>query len=357
MKIIDRYLIRELFVPFLIGTFAVVMMFLANLLIFEFKNISLQHIPLLAIIQLLVYKAPNYLNMTLPVGMSLAASLAYARLARESELTAMRAAGVSIVRTVMPVAAVGLAVGIGNYVLAEKVMPPAEKAFRNVAVKVGVLATVPSFSSNAMVKLRNYTMSIGSVTKEGEDTIILNKILMVERPGIDETTLVTAESGLYRDGIWTLHNAYLRTFKGDDLINAKPRHDIIINEKIVLQDLLLPPAPEEETGPELLSAIANMRKLGVDSRELEVAYHVRYSVPASCFVFAVVAPIFAILFSRSGGFVGVLLSIIIVFVYYNAFIISTEILGRNGAVPPAVAAWLPNLLFIALGAFGLRRLE
>ncbi len=358
VKTIDRYLVKELIVPFLIGTVAVVLMFLANLLIFEFKSISLQHVPLLALAQLLVYKTPEYLNMTLPVGMSLAASLSYSRIARESELTAMRAAGVSIVRTVFPVAAVGLVVGIGNYLLAEKVMPPAEKSFRNVAVKVGVLATIPNFSANAMVKLRNYTMSIGSVTKTSDEAILLNRILMVERPRIDETTLVTAENGEYRNGVWKLHDAVFWSFKGKhDLVEARPRSDVIINEKIVLQDLFLPPAPEEQTAAELLNEIANQRKLGVNTAEYEVAYHVRYSLPASCLVFAIVAPIFAILFSRSGGFVGVLLSIVLVFLYYNAFIIATQILGRIGAVPPLVAAWLPNVLFVIMGAIGLRRLE
>ena len=357
MKIIDRYLISELIVPFLIGTIAVVLMFLANMLIFEFRNISIQHVPFLAIMQILLYKAPSFLNLTLPVGMSLAASLSYARLARESELTAMRVAGVSIVRTVVPVAAFGLMVAVGNFLLTEKVMPKAEKAYRNVANKVGVLATIPSFSSNAMVKLRNYTMSIGSVTKQKEDTILLSDILMVERPQVGEITLVTADRGEYKDGIWTLHNAYFRSFKGEDLVNARPRQDVIINEKIILQDFFLPPAPEEESLGELKNAIANLKKLGGDSKELEVEYHVRYSVPASCFVFAIVAPIFAIQFSRSGGFVGVFLSIILVFLYYNAFIISTQILGRTGLVPAVFAAWLPNILFLIMGAIGLRRLE
>lgn len=343
--------------PFLIGTVAVVLMFLANLLIFEFKSISLQHVPFLAIVQLLLYKAPFYLNMTLPVGVALAASLSYARLARESELTAIRSAGASIVRTVVPVAAFGIVVGIGNYLIAEKVMPRSEKAFRNVGVQVGVLANIPSFSSNAMVKLHNYTMSIGSVSKARDETILLNSILMVERPRADEITLMTADSGDYRNGVWTLHHAYVRSFKGDDLILAKPRQDVVINEKIMLQDLFLPPAPDEETAAELRNAISNMKKLGGDTSELEVAFQVRYSVPAACFVFAVVAPIFAILFARSGGFVGVLLSIILVFLYYNAFIISTQILGRNGMVPPSVAAWLPNILFLVMGIFALRRLE
>ena len=75
MKILDRYVLRELMVPFLIGTIAVVLMFQANTLIFQLKTFSMSAVPPIALFNLILYKTPGYLNMTLPIGMSLAASL------------------------------------------------------------------------------------------------------------------------------------------------------------------------------------------------------------------------------------------------------------------------------------------
>ena len=60
---------------------------------------------------------------------------------------------------------------------------------------------------------------------------------------------------------------------------------------------------------------------------------------------------------RNGGFVGVFLSIVIVLLYYNAFVISTEILSKIPQVPGWLAAWLPNILFIVAGVIAIRRLE
>lgn len=356
MKTLDRYLLKEMIVPFLIGTLSVVLMFMANELIAEFKNLSLQHVPIVAIMQLILYKTPSFLVLTLPVGTSLAASLTFTRLTRESELTAMRSAGYSVIRTVMPIAAFGLLIGGLNFYIAEGVTPRAEKQFRSLGTKVGVLAMVPSFASNVMIRVKNYTMSIGSVSKQPDDSILLTSILMVERPRAGETTLLSAEYGTYRDGVFTLRKAMLRNLKGDDLIVATPSKEVIINEKIVLNDLFLPPSAEEETASELKKEIANVKKLGGDTRQLESAYHVRFSVPASCVIFALVAPIFAVFFARSGGFMGVLLSIILVFLYYNVFVISTQILGQ-GVLPPVVGAWLPNVMFGILGFIGYRRLE
>jgi lipopolysaccharide export system permease protein len=357
VKRLDRYILKELMVPFLIGTLTVVLMFQANMLIAQLKNVSLQNVPPMALLQMILYKTPFFLNVTLPVAMSLAASLAISRLARESELTAMRSAGASIRRVVLPVALFGAFVGIGNYYLVEQVVPPAERAFRRLAVQVGIMGTSPDFYSNAMLRLRNFTVSIGTVVRAPDGTIQLNNILLVERPRPGETTLLEAESGEYRDGVWTIRKPFLRHMVGEDLFQAVSQEDMEINERIVLDDLFLPPMPEEQTKAELEEAIATARKMGSTTQVMEVSWHVRHAVPAAVMVFAIVAPIFAILFARTGGFVGVLLSIVLVFLYYNAFVISTEILGRNAWVAPWLAAWLPNILFAALGMVGLRRLE
>ena len=53
----------------------------------------------------------------------------------------------------------------------------------------------------------------------------------------------------------------------------------------------------------------------------------------------------------------VILLLLMVLLYYNVFVISTEIFGRNGWLSPLAAAWLPNLIFIIFAVLGLRRLE
>ncbi len=357
MKRLDRYLISELIVPFLVGTLAVVLMFQANLLIAQMKYLQLQHVPATAILQVILYKTPFFLNMTLPVGTSLAASLAISRLARETELTAMRSAGVSIRRVVLPIALFGALVGIGNYYLVEKVVPPAEKRAGKTLRELGILSASPEFQANAVIYLKRGAASFGSVSRGPDKSIYLSDILLIERPRPGEVSFITAPQGEYRDGMWTFRDPYVFQLKGIDLLAAKPQEDMVINERIVISDLFSAPMPEEQTAAQLRQAIEDGKKLGRNTRMQEVSYHVRYSVPVSCMVFAIVAPVFAIAFARSGGFVGVLLSIVLVFAYYNAFVISTEVLGRTGVLPPWLSAWLPNLIFAALGLLGLRRLE
>jgi len=357
VKKLDRYVLRELGVPFLIGTLSVLLMFQANTLIFQLKTYSLSAVPPLALAQLILYKTPYFLTWTLPIAMSLTSSLAISRLARESELTAMRGAGASILRICVPVMLFGALVGVGLWYITERVMPPAQQRVRKLETDLAVRGIAPELRSNVVVNLRNFTANIGTVTRGKGSVVQLSQVLLFERPRVGEVIIYTAERGEYRDGNWKLFDAQAWHVKGATLSSFVPHKSPIINDPISVESIFSPPFQEEQTADQILKAIAEGKKTGQDTTSLQVAYHSRFSIPATCFIFAIIGPIFAVWFSRAGGFVGVLLSIIIVFLWYNAYIISTEILGRNGLVPPWLAAWLPNFIFLVFGLLAIRRLE
>lgn len=357
IKRLDRYIVREMFVPFLIGTVAVVLMFQINELIYMYKAFNLSDVPVAAVIQVILFKTPSYLNMTLPVGVSLASSLAISRLTRESELIAIRSAGVSIMRVVRPIVIAGLAVAVGNFWLAENVMPGAMKKALERQNDIGTIALNPEFKSNVLQQVGDYLASIGSVERGREGAIRLNNILLITHPRPDETLMITAPSGTYKAGIWVIREPYLRVFKGENLVDAKPDADMVIEEPITLEMLFGQQVPDQQSIEELRKAIEAGKKARLDMTLQEVSYYVRYSVPAACIVFALTGPVFAVWLARSGAFIGVLLSIVLVLIYYNAFIVSTEIIGRNGWLSPMLSAWLPNILFAILGLIALRRAE
>ena len=356
MKQLDRYLIRELIVPFLIGTVAVVLMFQANTYIYLAKTLNLDSVPKKLVFQYIYYQTPTYLNMTLSVGMALGSSLALSRIARESELTAIRAAGARILRTIVPVMGFGLVVAIGNFYLAEKVMPGMTKRGTQLAYQIGILGMTPEVKANAVVNLENFTAAFGVIHKQGEDELDFEDAWLFEHPTQGQEHVYYAKGGHYKAGIWTFRDTYVRMFDGLNVTPIKAAK-MTVRQKILTDNLFAPPIPEELTGPELLRKVELAKLNHLDAKPTEVKFLSRYSVPAACLVFALVGPVFAIFFARSGGFMGVLLSIIMVLIYYNAFVISTEILSKVDVIPAWVAAWLPNILFVLAGVLGIRRLE
>lgn len=357
MKRLDRYVVKEMVTPFITGTVAVVFMFQANELIAILKTFNPDNVPPLAILQLILYKSPAFLNLTLPIGVSLGASLAMSRLVRESELTALRAAGIPIRRVLVPIALFGAAVGVGNYYIVERVTPAAELESRKLISQTTLLSLAPDFQPNVTISLRNGIAYIGSVARQPGNAVALSDLVLFERPKAGETWILSAKSGVYTEGVFRLKEVVAFVVEGSDLRSVETNEEVVINERIIVQDLFLPRMENEQTQDQLREAIEEGKRQNRDTRKLEVTYHTRYSVPASCLFFALTSPIFAIWLARSGGLVGVMLSVFSVGLYYNAFVVSTEIFGRNGWVSPWMSAWLPNILFVVLGLIALRRLE
>lgn len=357
MKRLDRYIINEMIVPFLIGTVAVVLMFQANTYIALAKTFNLDNVPRMAVLQFIYFQTPMYLNMTLAVGTALGSSLAMSRIARESELTAMRAAGVRIIRAIAPVLGFGVLIAIGNFYLAETIMPGMSQKADAVGQKIGIVATTYDLKSNVTVSLQGYTANIGLVRKKGGQALEFENIWLFQQPKKGEELVYYADSGFYSNGLWTFTNPLILRLKGLSQVSPARATKLVINQRMFTESMFAPPPTEEKTASQLRDQIALAQKNHVDSKPTEVKYYVRYSVPAACIVFALVGPVFAIIFARNGGFVGVFLSIIMVLIYYNAFVISTEILSKLEPVPSWLAAWLPNILFLILGILGVRRLE
>src|SRR5204863_1462667 len=109
---------------------------------------------------------------------------------------------------------------------------------------------------------------------------------------------------------------------------------------------------------ELGKRLELQRKLGWKNPRDLLDYHFKLSVPFSCFVFALACPPLSLRFARAGNFMGVLLSIILVFVYWNT-LLAAKILGSAypQSIPPVLAAWGQNAVFSAIGIYFLWRGE
>lgn len=360
MKVLDRSMFRELVVPFLIGTVGVVLMFQANVVIYVFKTFSANNIPLPALLKVILFQTPSFLIQTLPVGTSIAVSLALSRLARESEITAIRAAGTPLRRIILPVLAFGFFVSCLNFYVAERVAPQTDQQAKKLGQDMAILGVaVPDFRSNVSINLQNkYSVNLGSVEKDPlNGGLKLSRILLYERPQLDTIWLWTAETGTYVAGVWTLQDTQLLIIKKGDLSSWKPGKDVVINDPIEINNLLSDPAPEGQSLAQLKATIAEGKRIGRDTAVLEVAYHERFSVPAACFIFALTGTVCAVWLGRRGGFLGVFVGLLVVILYYNVYVVCTKVLAPNHFLSPAVAAWFPDALFLILGLIGLRRLE
>lgn len=343
-------------IPLVLGTVVFAVLFQLNFLIFIYKNLNLESVPFQAVIQLVLFKTPDFIRMTLVIGIALAASLAISRLTRESEVIAMRGAGIPVYRIIAPIAIVGVLLAATNFYVINVLIPSGEKAFYKLFNEVLVLGGAPEFKSNVILKLPSYTASIQNVSRESGGGIHLDKILLFERNKEGEFWVYTSKTGGYKKGIWTLQKPLVNMIRDDNLMIAQSNKELVINERISIPEMFMTPAINKRSLSELRSDIAIAKQNGNDTRELEIAYHSIIAIPIACIIFAIITPIFSINLAKLGSFTGLMVSMVAVLLYYIFFVFSTHALGDLPMITPIMAAWIPNVLFFTIGLLWMRKI-
>lgn len=381
MKILTRYLLREMVVPFLIGQCAIVMLLTGSVL-YNNADIFLQNqVPVVYVVKLALYFVPFLMHMTMPVAMAVAASLVVSRLGRDSEITVLRAAGLSLGRIFLPIFVTGLAVSVADFVFGEYVVPPTLQRF------VSVISEIP-------LHLKRLTPPAGQKIVSSDQQYVLSVHSMIPRKGYIELNGVSiqadfnyayatgeqpfvalAKTGRYVDGAWTLDNPTVFRFDINDPLKwghatmKSFTYYIPVDTQAFQNGFVLNlPMGKMATG-----ATKTFSQLGLELRRQRESgarvdafavldYNFKLSIPFSCLVMALCCAPMALRFARGGGFMGTLLSICLVFVYWNTLLLA-RILGSPGPdaapplLPPILAAWSQNVLFVLLGVIVLRRSE
>ncbi len=377
MRTLTRYMLREMVVPFLIGQAAIVLMLTGSVL-YNNANLFVQfEVPAASVARLALFFIPFLIHMTMPVAMAVAASLAVSRLSRDSEITVMRAAGVSLMRIFLPIFLTGLVVSAGDFLFGEWVVPATVQRF--ITVEEQLTENFKNLTPPA-----GQTVALDGHTVVGVRTM-LRRRGYIELHGISinssqqllsgSTRLLSmARDGTYRSGVWTLFNAEVISYDPlhPDTVNMvhmnKVSYHIAVDPQFFQNGFQLQMPMGQMAG----SATITYRKLGEmlkQDRRLRIYdpsrlldYYFKLSVPFSCLVMALCCPPLALKYGRGGGFMGTLLSIMLVFVYWNTLLLS-RILGSPGAggaaplLPPIAAAWSQNVLFSLAGLWMLHKSE
>ena len=94
LRLLDRYVLKELLYPFVFGIAAFSSIFIASTMLFKITQYMTKYgAPLETVARLFMYNLPEVINYTFPMSMLLAALMAFGKLSGSSEITAMKAGG------------------------------------------------------------------------------------------------------------------------------------------------------------------------------------------------------------------------------------------------------------------------
>jgi lipopolysaccharide export system permease protein len=368
MKLLDRYLVREMVVPFLIGQGAVVLMLTGTVLYNNADTFLSYNIPAIGVAKIALYFMPYLVALTMPVATAIAISLSVSRLCRDSEITVFRAAGISLKRSFRSAYMVGIAVSALAFAFGEYVVPWStaqyERTMAELSRQIRFLA--PKEGQVVQSADRRYTVYVGRMQLAENSTVFYDVTFLVRRPDNPIPTVIHAARANYDDGRWTLDDARIHAYedRGDREVFSRAGRvtlDFRLPQQMFNMIYLQLPLYSESAKAsfrELAARVSVQRRSGFVSPQDLLDLHFKLSVPLSCMVFAIVCPPLAMRFARAGGFMGVLLSIILVFVYWN-MLLAAKIIGSRypDVFPPAVAGWGQNVVFSAIGLWFLWKSE
>ena len=364
MRLLDRYLFRELLTPlaYCLGGFLV--FWISFDLFNELEELQERKMHLYNVIAYVAALTPGFMVTVLPIALLLALLYALTNHARHNELTAMRAAGVSLWRLCLPYFFIGLMASFALFALNEFAAPRgmdfANRILTRHVHKPGDDAAENQFHGFANPHAHRQWQFDAYHIPEAE---MAGHVTASWTLPDGRWRQVQAERAVFTNGVWTF-------FKATGYAQLTPNGDLV--PTLITNVLAMPEFDETPRQirsevkisgyqnfhssrlPDLsLTDIFNYLRLHPDlSREkagqLRTEFHSRLAAPWTCLVVVFIAIPFGAGSGRRNLFFGVAGGIFICF----AFFILQKVgmyLGIGGHLPAWLAAWLPNLIFAATG--------
>ena len=358
MKIVDRYLLRELAFPFII-TVAGFMVIVQLNLILQLSGLLIDKgVSLGVLARLLFYRLPDLLVFSLPVATLFAIFLALGRLGHDRELVALQAGGFSLKRLIVPLLIAGLLVSGLTLLLEDSLAPWGTHQYWNLMRRLYLQRSVLLIQDNTFFKGPEqrffYVRHYDAQRKLLEGVLIydLSGTLAAPELGRAYPQVISAKEASWNGQIWLLRQGTIYAF---DAAGKLAFHDSFQSMKIdVGNDLrglfLEQRTPQEMSLSELSARIAALRRSSLAAQSLIVTYQSKLAIPLAAFVFALFGAPLSLLFGPRGRALGIVLSFLLVNLYAG-LLVWVELLGKRQVLPPALAPWLPNLVFTLVGLY------
>ncbi len=359
--ILDRYMLTELAGPFGFGLSAFTLIFAATQMLSIGRLVSEDHVALLAAIALLLWQLPADIVLVIPMALLLGTLLAIQRLSGESEINAMKTSGITFWRIIAPLLFAGLAMSLVMYGLQEGVVPYANDQVSSIENEALNRTSVFNRDLTVFAPLPGGGRQVTIATAYDPNSQALLHVTLVQydRAGA-ATQIVFADEAQFAADQWVLKNLSVYRFNPDGTTISEPNvseQEVDLGEKPTdIVKRISHDDPEEMSRAQIAAIIATGQLTETELRKYVTVYQEKLAQPFACFVFALIAIPFGLRSFRGGGNVslGFGLAVAIVFVYYIVMTVFSFVGEAVTAFAP-LWAWMPNLIFTAIGIFRLRR--
>jgi len=353
--LIDIYLLQRFFYYFVVLLLGFVLIFDAFTLFDLLGDISKNHISVSMVMSYFRYLVPLMVYQLAPLATLVATLVTLAVMAKNNEVIAFKANGISLYRLVLPLTLAGCVVAGSMFLLDDTYLPYANQ--RQDALRNQIKGRPPQtyfqpahqwiFGEDS--KIYNYEFFDPDQQLFGGLSVFeLDPVTFQIRRRVFATRATWEKS----ENTWVLTGGWIRDFNGGKITHFTPF------KVESLPEISEPPSyfrrevrqSYQMNWRQLGEYIVSLRHAGFDTSRLSVQWQKKFAFPLIAAIIVFLGAPFAFLVGTRGAIGGLALAVGVAIVYWAAAALF-EAMGSVGQLPPLLAGWAPDAIFGFLAVY------
>jgi LPS export ABC transporter permease LptG/LPS export ABC transporter permease LptF len=355
-KILDRYLIREVLLPFCLGLLLLSFVLEIPVILLQGEKLIEKGVDWPTVVKVLLTLLPQALAIDIPMALLVGLLIAFGRVSGDREFVALQACGVSILRVLRPVAVLALVAAAFNAYVTIVALPNANQRFREITFNI--VASKAESDVKPRVFFDQFPKRVLYIRDRLADGG-WRDVFLADATRPDETTVYFAKEGrLLVDREKRTVQLALKDATRHTTFASKPDvyepaylDTVVLNldaETVFPRAQLMKGEPEMSLA-ELQQSIDEAEHRGDPAYDQRLMVQQKFSFPAACLVLALIGLGLGVSNRKDGKLASFVLGFGVIFIYY-VILWTCRSLSKTGRLAPELSPWVPNVI---LGAAGL----
>ena len=350
MRIITRHITHEFLKYFAIMLVSFVAIFLVVDFFEKVDNFVEAGAGMKTTLVYYLYQVPLIVQQILPAAILLGVIITLGLMAKRRELLVLRSSGISLLRITYPLLLVSVCCAIGLFFLNETALPSLHQRANRIWQEKVLKKPIATFFRNEKIWHRGkgiiYHIDFYDPDKQTLHGITIYKL----SPTFELLERIDAHSAKWMGDHWQFEQGIVQN-RADNGEYQSKRFD---SEAFVVAETPddfkhTVRKPEELSFIELRAYAKKLRMEGYDATRFETDMQGKIAFPFVCVVMTLAGIPIAFRTERKGGIAaGVGMGVLVAFLYFTLYSVSVTS-GQSGALPPVVAGWLANGVFLTSG--------
>lgn len=354
LKILDRYLIREILVPLILGLVVLTFLLVIPPILREAESLIAKGVSSSVVLRVVMTLLPQALSLTIPMAALLGILIGFGRVSADREFVAMQACGVSLWRLARPVSVVALGATLATAHQVIVALPDANQTFREITF--GIVGQRVEQNVKPRVFFEDFpdrVIYVRDLPPEGG----WRDVFLADTSRPDQTVVYFAREGrVLIDRERRLVQLQLMDGTSHSTSGSKPEEyestefkKIAINLDPETVFKRTPPrGPPEKTFAELRQTIEEAAAQGNTALLERFMYQYKLALPVSCPILALIALALGATARKDGRLASFVLGVGVILVYY-VLLYGARAVAMGGQMPPDLAPWIPNVVLSLVG--------